>query len=627
MVSKLKHILLICFLSILSGCDPNSQPPVSPQVSSEHTLLDSLIDKSEELIWSRNYDSAIFLLDRGNLLATELNHIQNKSSISNNYALIHYFRGNLDSSIYYYEQALRLDYQIGDISRIVRRLKNIGIAQRAKGNYLVAIEKYYEAMELADSVGYSREINAINNSLGNLYNQIEEPMKAIEFFTRAKLGWQLSFDSIGLATAFNNLGNSYYSTEEYEKALSNYKSGLELNKIANDRKLIAHSYSNLGKVYLIMNQVDVAERYFKESLSIRDSLRENTGIALVANNLAELYLTQGNYQQCKYYLGLALELSTKYEYTDLLRQNYATWKAFHIANNQFRDALLIDAKHDSLNELDFRVNKLNVVKLQANFDLARKEQEKRISDQTLIITEERNERQQLIINISWLIGAFILVLLIVISRSRLVIQGKNYELRQKNELIEAQKDDIRHRMQNGLNRVRRMLNMLGKELEDDRAIQQLKRGEHMILALSSLEDHLQNESNDTVEVEQYIEQIIYKAIESFSLLDRNIEVVTNIELATLSMKKMVPLSLIISEIVVNALKYSYKDVSDPRLTCRLREEQNCIKFTIEDNGVGFDVDFQESGQGYNLINKLTSYLKGQLEIKNKSSGVEHILTF
>lgn len=622
-----KFKILFLHAIIISACSTNTSDTITERVGYEYEEIDSLVSYAWKSIKSQEYHGAIKALDKSISLSNGLNDTLGLSNSLSNYGALFYYQGILDSSLVYYRLALKLDREIGDSSRLVRRLKNIGISLRSKGSYNESLSYYLQALKIAEEINSIIEIASLSNAIGNLYNEIDEPERAKPYLNKALNFWTEGVDSVRMAVALNNLGNSYFGTNQFGKALANYQWALKIKKVVSSQKSLAHTYTNLGELFLVFGSLERSEFYLQKSLNIREKIDDQKGIALVLNNLGKLRWYQNQRDEAWSCLNRSRDLSIEKEYSDMLLENYKLRKEFCFDQGDYAEAYLSSVKYDSLNNIDFQINKIEALRLQSDFDLANLEKEKKISDQKLVISGERNSRQKLLLYTSLLIIVLVFIILILLFRSRKTVRIKNEILNERNLLIKTQKDDISHRLQNSLGRVRFLLREVGEKIEDDYVIHQLKRGENMVMALSTLEDFLQgSEENSKIELRPYIEKLANHVISSFSTLNKPIAIEFKLDQVSLPSEQIVPLSLIISEILTNAMKYSFEKVEQPLIAIRANVNNQMLTLTIKDNGIGFDLKTNSEGQGLILIRKFADYLKADLQTNNQS-GLEYILIF
>ena len=83
-----------------------------------------------------------------------------KTTLLNNIGKIYTARGNYPEALKRYEEALRIDEQLGDLSGKPTDLNNIASIYYNQGNYPEALKKLVEALEILTKLGLSESPNA-----------------------------------------------------------------------------------------------------------------------------------------------------------------------------------------------------------------------------------------------------------------------------------------------------------------------------------------------------------------------------------------------------------------------------------------------------------------------------------
>lgn len=109
------------------------------------------------------------------------------------------------------------------------------------------------------------------NNLGELYYQIGEPEKALQFHENAReIFERIGIDNQGYATTLNNIGGYYDGRGEYKKALPFYEQSLKISKIelGPQHPDVAITLSNLGGLYGDLGDYVNAISHYTQALEI-----------------------------------------------------------------------------------------------------------------------------------------------------------------------------------------------------------------------------------------------------------------------------------------------------------------------------------------------------------------------
>lgn len=99
-----------------------------------------------------------------------------------------------------------------------------------------------------------------------------------------------------------------------------------------------------------------------------------------------------------------------------------------------------------------------------------------------------------------------------------------------------------------------------------------------------------------------------------------IELNLDLQPVSIEVKKAIPLGLIVTEIITNALKYAFGNRNKGEIRLKLEKLDGRLALEISDNGAGLSEDFfssPSSGLGQEIIKALAEQLEANLEIKSR----------
>ncbi len=273
---------------------------------------------------------------------------------------------NLDSGIYYAQQALLLSKKIND-PYIAYALDNYGYALFNAGNYPDAIE-------------------ANLNSLG-------------QFETNA--------DTVGIASANLHLGFVYRNMDEYRKAISYFSKYKLLADYYNDDLMRIRFFVEAGKAYEQLNILDTALQYHKQAYALATKIATPIGTAGVLCNLGTIYSKMGNNELALENFRLSIPQSLKIGDYKTLARCYNEMANHFYRNKEYDSAIYYSKKALLINrQLLFTVQTLaasmlltEIYKDENKYDSAFKyEQIMLIAKDSLIGRDKINRIQTLAFN-------------------------------------------------------------------------------------------------------------------------------------------------------------------------------------------------------------------------------------
>jgi two-component sensor histidine kinase len=130
-----------------------------------------------------------------------------------------------------------------------------------------------------------------------------------------------------------------------------------------------------------------------------------------------------------------------------------------------------------------------------------------------------------------------------------------------------------------------------------------------------------------VDVGEYTRSLIDK-LKTSMVTSNSVRVSVNADPIVLDVDRAVPIGLILSELITNALKYAFPNGKPGEIGIDLRasaDEQYSI--IVRDNGVGFPEDLdihQAASLGLQLVTGLTKQLDGTVELRREGGTIIEI---
>ncbi len=223
------------------------------------------------------------------------------------------------------------------------------------------------------------------------------------------------------------------------------------------------------------------------------------------------------------------------------------------------------------------------------------------------------------------------------SERRLAEEQIKASLKEKEVLLK----EIHHRVKNNLQIIHSLLNLQSSRIGDSRTREKLKQSQNRIKSMALIHETLyQSKDFARIDFREYIKELSTHLFTSYGANSKDIKLSIEADNVYLSIDKAIPCSLIINEIVSNALKHGFlvKKKGEIRITLRSSSKANYGKdnstphlchLIISNNGIKFpeDLDFRNTESvGLQLVCALTDQLKGRIEL-DTSSGTECKITF
>jgi len=179
--------------------------------------------------------------------------------------------------------------------------------------------------------------------------------------------------------------------------------------------------------------------------------------------------------------------------------------------------------------------------------------------------------------------------------------------------------EIHHRVKNNLAIVVELLTMQSSHVEDPAAQLALAESVNRVYAISLIHELLyQSASLASIDFGEHIRRLSEKLIETYQTRGSRVALHTEAEHVAVTIDQAVPCSLILNELVANALKHAFPPGSDGLIEVTLQlDGAGHILLGVRDNGAGMapEIDVATSRSlGLKLVTSLARQLGGTIEI-------------
>jgi two-component sensor histidine kinase len=206
------------------------------------------------------------------------------------------------------------------------------------------------------------------------------------------------------------------------------------------------------------------------------------------------------------------------------------------------------------------------------------------------------------------------------------------ELRRRDrELVtkDATIREIHHRVKNNLQTVSALLRLQSRRIDDPAAAAALDEAVRRIASIALVHETLSNSTENTVAFDEVLTSLVTHALELSPRMGQ-LSIERKGQLGSLESRIATPLSLVVTELMHNALEHGLHE-SGTRLTIELQRYSNEGLITISDDGVGLPEGFDlstSSNLGLQIVRTLIeNELKGELKLESTQQGTQAKLRF
>ncbi len=506
------------------------------------------------------------------------------------FGLLHYELKDMPSARENFDECLAIARLQNDANRIASSLSNLAMVERDEKNLDLAKNLYLEALENAVKAGNKSYEASIVNNLGNVYSQMQQHHKSLEYYQKA-LDINLTLNRRrGVIMVRLNIAKVQVDLKNFQQALALSKSSYDTAVSIGSLNFMAEGADLLSIIYDSLGNYKEALKYNRLSKQYSDSLNLN----LYNENVSKLRTqSESDRQEARIQLLSAENKQKESKFNSLLISIVLIALL----------AILIWNRYHAISKL------ANLVK-KKNEEL---EQKNEILEQNSIKLKQLNETKD----------KFFSIIAHDIRNPLSVIIGISSMVKDKEIKFEVDEyDELNTEI---LNSAINLNNLLQNLLLWSLAQRDLISFNPEKIYLKGLVDNILS---------------LFKLNASHKHIKMNLQITEYLKIfADLNM-----LSTILRNLISNAIKYSQLN---SEIKIKAYETQNTATIEIIDNGVGMTEEqinsimikeksysspgtLNETGTGLGLILvfELLSYHNGKLEIKSQlNEGTSFILKF
>ena len=432
-----------------------------------------------------------------------------------------------------------------------------------------------------------------------------------------------------LLSIYNNYGVLKSRNKEQDSALFFYKKCLALKEIRKDSIGIPYSLNNIAEIFISKKDFNKAKKLLYRALSIRIKLDDQYGIAENYSLLGDLFLADFKYNEAILNYTKSLDISQHYGFNTLLLHNYKMISQSYEFSQNASMALQTFKKHsfykDSILNLETNAK---IAELEVKYNT--NENEKLLIKKEIEVTDSRNK----LISVS-VFALFIAVLGTLIYRQQ---KFKNKQQEQEFKLTTAiAKIETQNKLQKQRLSISRDLHdNIGAQLTfiissvdnikyafpiaDLKLNQKLSTiSEFTKATILELRDTIWAMNSNEITFED-LQSRILNFVDKAQELQENIyfKFIIQPNLEHIKFSSFIGMNLYrtIQEAVNNAIKHA----APKNISIEISSNRDCITITITDDGIGFNQDNSNKGNGLINMEKRIEEIGGTIDFENITSG-------
>ncbi|MDB5541334.1 MAG: Signal transduction histidine kinase [Devosia sp.] len=219
---------------------------------------------------------------------------------------------------------------------------------------------------------------------------------------------------------------------------------------------------------------------------------------------------------------------------------------------------------------------------------------------------------------------YVLLSISDVTEARLIEKVKEDLVREKAVLLQ----ELQHRVANSLQIIASVLMQSARTVQSDETRGYLRDAHHRIMSVASVQRQLAVTRQGRVELRPYFTELC-ASIGASMIRDRTkVTLDVDIDNSSVAAEASVSLGLIVTELVINALKHAFPNGRDGKILVRYAVEGPAWALTVSDDGAGMSPDKKtaKAGLGTSIVEALTAQLGGDLNLSSSSNGTKVVIT-
>ncbi|WP_054004975.1 sensor histidine kinase [Cypionkella psychrotolerans] len=212
----------------------------------------------------------------------------------------------------------------------------------------------------------------------------------------------------------------------------------------------------------------------------------------------------------------------------------------------------------------------------------------------------------------------LLVAVTDVTDARAAARLKDDLLNEKAILIQ----EVQHRVANSLQIIASVLMQSARRVQSDEARGHLQNAHHRVMSIAAVQKQLSTSKGGKVPLKAYLTLLCESLGASMIADEDRLSIAVDVDDSSVEADVSVSLGLIVTELVINALKHAFPDQPKGKITVSYRSSDCDWTLIIADDGIGMPVGraAPKPGLGTGIVEALTKNLQGELEVSSAEPG-------
>jgi len=350
---------------------------------------------------------------------------------------------HIEKAAAYAYRATQLARKIGFDKGLARSLGYEGMMAYRQGKYDFAVSYHLESLNVATSIADSVLMAYRYNDLSNVYADMGELDRALDHTLRSLHIKEKINDLEGIATSWRNLGIIHLRKKQYPQALLHLEQAKRLATEIGDTRILAYTCIYLGEWHSQQQKPIQALGFLQEALRLHAQINNRYGLAEAYNSSGEAYLHLARAGQALEYFQKARETAQEIGIKLEIQRAYLGMAHSYEALQNWQKAYEYYQRYAAIKDVILTERNLNhIAFLEAQFQSELKQSQIELLTKEKALQKEQIDKERLSRQTLALLGAFALLLLLIVSLGWQQKKKHNALLQKQNEAISVQKEQL-----------------------------------------------------------------------------------------------------------------------------------------------------------------------------------------
>lgn len=182
--------------------------------------------------------------------------------------------------------------------------------------------------------------------------------------------------------------------------------------------------------------------------------------------------------------------------------------------------------------------------------------------------------------------------------------------------------EVQHRVANSLQIIASVLMQSARQVQSEEVRGHLQNAHSRVMSIAALQRHLSVSGNGRVDLRPYLTQLCQSLGVSMIADPERLTIDVTVDGSAVEADTSVSLGLIVTELVINALKHAFPDGQTGAIAIDYHSSGKDWTLSVSDNGIGMPAgrSAPKAGLGTGIVEALVKNLGGNIELSDSDPG-------